>query len=198
MINIYKNYNSLEGKFLIASPSMSDPRFSKCIIYMISDSKEGSMGIIINKPALNVSFESLLENVKINIKNSTTAKPKIFYGGPMDLDKGFILHSNDYSTKEKFTKLGNNLILSSNFNILKDIIKGKGPSKSILAIGYAGWYSHQLINELKQNIWIETELDTEILFSKNVNKKWEFALEKVGINKKNIASSKFSSFSGSA
>ncbi len=200
MQNLNKSYNSLAGKFLIASPSMNDPRFAKCIIYMVSDNIDGSMGIIINKPAINISFDTILETVELN-KNETLAdinKPKVFYGGPVDLDKGFILHTNDYSTKEKYTELDKNLVLSSNFSILKDIIEGKGPTSSLLALGYAGWYSNQLVRELKQNSWLEAEMDTEILFSHNISEKWELCLAKVGISKKNIKSSNFSSFSGSA
>lgn len=193
-----KRYNSLAGKFLIASPNMNDPRFSRCIIYMVSDSQEGSMGIIINKPALNISFENILESVELKKVDKYSSKPQVFYGGPVDLNKGFVIHSNDYVTKENYTKLNNNLVLSSNFNILQDILNGKGPSKSLLAIGYAGWHSFQLINELKQNSWIEAELDTDILFTKNINKKWETALGKVGISKNNISRSNFSSCSGSA
>ena len=207
MENNNKPYNSLAGKFLIASPSMNDPRFVKCIIYMISDNEEGSMGIIINKPAIDIKLENIIEATELKRINAFSTKkisqnkkemPKVFYGGPVELDKGFILHSNDYFTKEKYTDLSNNLVLSSNFSILQDIIKGKGPSKCLLAVGYSGWYSNQLANELKQNTWIEAELDTDILFSKNISKKWEFALTKVGINKKKLSTSSFSSFSGSA
>ena len=192
-----KNYNSLAGKFLIASPGISDPRFARCLIYMISDNEEGSMGIIVNKPAKNMNISNIFENLsEKNLKFLN--KPTIFYGGPVELDKGFILHSDDYNSKEEKKLLKNGLMLSSNLEILKDIAIGKGPSKSILAIGYSGWYKRQLDGELKKNTWFEADLDPEILFLADTKKKWEKALHKVGINKAKINSSNFSSSSGSA
>ena len=197
MVKIKDKYNSLEGKFLIASPSITDTRFSKCLIYMVTDDEEGSMGIIVNKPALNLSIQNVFEEVSRDHVPSDK-DPIIFYGGPVDLDKGFIIHSNDYLSKDNFKKLANNLILSNNITILKDIVSGKGPSKSILAIGYAGWHSYQLAEELKQNTWIEADLGIEILFSRKNSEKWNKALHKVGIKKNNLKSSNFSTYSGSA
>ncbi|OUX16404.1 MAG: hypothetical protein CBE11_02145 [Rickettsiales bacterium TMED251] len=192
-----KKYNSLAGKFLIASPSISDTRFSKCLIYMVSDNEDGSMGVIVNKPALNLTIDSIFENIhKEGI--SMACQPTIYYGGPVDLDKGFIIHSNDYISKEETTKIENNLLLSNNMEILKDIVSGKGPSQSILAIGYAGWYSYQLEDELKNNTWIEADLSVDMLFSKDTSNKWKKALLSVGIKKNNIKNSNFSPFSGSA
>ena len=192
-----KKYNSLAGKFLIASPSISDSRFSKCLIYMVSDNKDGSMGVIVNKPALNLTIDNLFENIRKE-GISKSYQPTIYYGGPVDLDKGFIIHSNDYVSKEETTKIENNLLLSNSMEILKDIVSGKGPSQSILAIGYAGWYSYQLEDELKNNTWIEAELGVDMLFSKDTSDKWKKALLSVGIKKNNIKNSNFSPFSGSA
>ncbi len=190
-------YNSLAGKFLIASPNMADVRFSECLIYMISDNEDGSMGIIVNKPALNLSIKNIFQEISED-KILKSHEPIVYYGGPVDLNKGFIIHSNDYRSKEVHTKLENNLILSNNVSILKDIVSGKGPSKSILAIGYAGWHSNQLVSELKENTWIEADLGTEILFSKEASMKWKDALKSVGIKKSSIKDLNFSSFSGTA
>ena len=198
MVSKNSLYNSLAGKFLIASPNMADPRFSECLIYMVSDNEEGSMGIIVNKPALNLSIDSIFEEITKKNTSNKNEDPIIYYGGPVDLDKGFIIHSNDYISSDECTKLKNNLVLSNNIKILKDIASGKGPSKSILAIGYAGWYSYQLSEELKNNTWIEAELDIEIIFSKKTSQKWKKALSSVGIKKNNLNNSNFSSFSGSA
>ena len=192
-----KKYNSLAGKFLIASPSISDSRFSKCLIYVVSDNEDGSMGVIVNKPALNLTIDNLFENIRKE-GISKSYQPTIYYGGPVDLDKGFIIHSNDYVSKEETTKIENNLLLSNSMEILKDIVSGKGPSQSILAIGYAGWYSYQLEDELKNNTWIEAELGVDMLFSKDTSDKWKKALLSVGIKKNNIKNSNFSPFSGSA
>ena len=190
------NYFSLEGKFLIASPNMTDPRFIKSLIYMISDDIKGSMGIIINKPALDLDMSHFLNNYeRLDNKNNNHT---VFYGGPVEFDKGFVLHTNDYKTSEDKTLLKNNLVLSSNIKILKDLSIGNGPSKFIVVIGYAGWQSNQLAQELKQNSWLVANMNKKILFSKKPELKWKNALNSIGIEEKNLKSFKFSNYSGSA
>ena len=199
MKNFKRNkYNSLEGKFLISSPSMDDSIFKKTLIYVISDNESGSMGIIINKPALNINFQSIFGNFKNNINQKKLNKPEVFYGGPVELDKGFIIHTNDYKDNEAITLLDNNLALSSNISIIEDILLGEGPSKSIFTIGYTGWDSYQLKSEISKNTWIEIELDIEIIFSNKHNDKWSYALSKLGINSKRLNNSIFTSYTGSA
>ena len=194
MKNQNKNYNSLQGKFLISSPNINDNVFRKSLIYIISDNEDGSMGIIVNKPAHNINLTSLLgENIK-----DISKQPQVCYGGPVELDKGFILHTNDYVKDKNHIKLDNDLILSSNFSTIKEIALGSGPSKSILALGYTGWASFQLQTELKKNDWFELSLDTEIIFTKNHKKKYKQATSKLGINKKLLQNAIFSNYSGSA
>ena len=192
-----KSYYSLEGKFLIASPNISDPRFSQTLIYMISDSTEGSMGVIVNKPAINLDLKNNFYNPK-DMKVKKKQEYKVYYGGPVEFDKGFILHSNDYFSNEEKTVLKDNLVLSSNQKILQDLSSGKGPSKFIVLIGYSGWSSYQLTEELKQNSWLIADLDKKILFSKNYRLKWKNALKIVGLEEESLQSFKFSNYSGSA
>ena len=164
---------------------------------MISDSVDGSMGIIVNRPALNLDSKNIFFGVKEhNIKKNQ--EYIIHYGGPVDFDKGFILHSNDYETNEERTFLKNNLVLSSNKKILEDLSSGKGPSKFIVVIGYSGWSSNQLTLELKQNAWLIADINEKILFSKSYNLKWKNALKTVGLNEEKLQSFKFSKYSGSA
>ena len=194
MKNQNKNYHSLQGKFLISSPNINDSVFKKSLIYIISDNKDGSMGIIVNKPAHRVNLTSLLgENIKNVIR-----QPQVYFGGPVELDKGFILHTNDYENNNNHIKLDDGLILSSDFSTIKEVALGNGPSKSILALGYTGWSSFQLHKELKKNDWFELNLDTDVIFAKNHRKKWDLAISKLGINKKLLQSAIFSNYSGSA
>ena len=112
--------------------------------------------------------------------------------------EGFILHTNDYKKSEEGTYLKNNLILSSNSQILNDLNSGNGPSKFIVVIGYAGWQSYQLSEELKQNSWLVTNMNNKLLFSNNYKLKWKNALKSIGLEEKNLKSFKFSNYSGSA
>lgn len=191
-------YNSLAGKFLISSPGINDVRFKNTIIYVLSDNEEGSMGIIINKPALNINIRSILEDKELKTNKKNINEPKVFYGGPVELDKGFIIHTNDYKKSKKITLLENGLVLSSNISIIKDIINGSGPSKSLFAIGYSGWDRHQLKMEVNQNAWLEVDLDISILFSTNHKKKWSYGMSKLGINSSLLKKAVFPPCSGSA
>ena len=197
MKNKNKQYYSLAGKFLIASPNISDPRFSQTLIYMISDAVEGSMGVIINKPAINLNLSNILFDFN-EYEVNRVPKFNIHYGGPVEFDKGFVLHSNDYKSDKEKTILKDNLVLSSNIEILKDLSLGKGPSKFIVLIGYSGWSSQQLNKELKENSWLIANVNKNILFSKNYDLKWKNALKTVGLQDEKLQSFKFSNYSGSA
>ena len=150
------------------------------------------------KQSKNIKLDKIFHDIEptINIDNGST--PNIFYGGPVDLDRGFIIHTNDYKASKKIDLLENNLVLSSNKKILQDILIGNGPSKSIFTIGYSGWDSYQLVSEIKSNSWIEAELDIDLLFSANNENKWELAMSKVGIKTKKLNNITFSPDSGSA
>ena len=132
---------------------------------------------------------------KLGNKNNNHS---VFYGGPVEFDKGFVLHTNDYKTSEDKTLLKNNLVLSSNIKILKDLSIGNGPSKFIVVIGYAGWQTNQLAQELEQNSWLVANMNKKILFSKKPELKWKNALNSIGIEEKSLKSFKFSNYSGSA
>ena len=194
MKNINKKYNTLQGKFIISSPNMNDTVFKKSLIYIISDNEDGSMGIIINKPALNVKISSFLGKNLKGIKNL----PKIYYGGPVELDKSFILHTSDNKNSENHIKLDNDLMLSNDFSTIEEIISGNGPTKSLLTIGYTGWASFQLHEELKKNDWLELDLDTSIIFTDNYQNKWDQAISKLGINKKLLKNAIFTNYTGLA
>ena len=196
----FNNNTSLKGKFLISSPSILDQRFNKAVIYICSHNEEGAMGIVINKPSSDIKFIEIVTDLKSSkrIKNDYN-NIKIHYGGPVDLDRGFVLHTSDYSTSNKNkTIYNNNIILSSNREILTDIATGKGPSKALIAIGYAGWEHGQLEEEIKKNAWIEVEADENILFSSDSSSKWNDCIKKIGFSNSNHFSAYFSMFSGTA
>ena len=173
---------------------MNDTVFKKSLIYIISDNEDGSMGIIINKPALKVKVSSLLGKDLKGLKNP----PKIFYGGPVELDKSFILYTSDNKNYENCIKLDNELILSNDFSTIEEIILGNDPAKSLLTIGYTGWASFQLHEELRKNDWLELDLDTSIIFTDNHQYKWDQAISKLGINKKLLKNAIFTNYTGLA
>ena len=175
-----KNKKFLSGNFLVASPSMSDPRFHKSVIYMVSHKNEGAMGIVINQPIVETKLNNIIDNKDLK-NNSDINDIPITYGGPVDTKKGFILHTSEF--KDKTTvKIDSNIFLTSNINILKSIVKGKGPKKSLFALGYAGWFAGQLEKELTNNGWLVAPGNSKLIFECEVEKKWVTALKSIGIN----------------
>ena len=181
----------LTGKVLVASPGMLDPRFFEAVIFLCSHTSDGAMGIMVNKPAMNLNFNQLLQRLGISVNISDNQK-EIYVGGPVEIERGFVLHSSDYEIPDLTIKI-NDYSFTVSVEILKDIMAGKGPKNSILALGYAGWGPGQLETEIMEDGWLVAEPDQELIFSEKYMEKWN-----LGINKLGIKLSKLSTFSGRA
>lgn len=182
----------LEGKLLLALPSINDGSFfDKSLIYICSHRPEGAMGLIVNQPMPMVDFEDLQEQIGL-VKSDIIFKPKIHFGGPVETARGFVLHSTDFDA-EHSVPLDDGLALNATVNILKNIALGKGPKKSLLVLGYAGWGAGQLEEEIRNNYWLTLDADEDLLFQPNSSDKWQGALNKIGISPEHL-----SSFSGQA
>jgi putative transcriptional regulator len=170
----------LTGQLLVATPGMADPRFVRSVIYICSHSPSGAMGLIVNRIFGDADFPMLLE--QLNIKASGTPPDiPIQFGGPVEMGRGFVLHSNDY-LREGTTRIDDTVAVTATTEIIQDIANGKGPSHALMILGYAGWSGGQLEEELKSNGWLTVQMDEEILFDKNLDSKWERALAKIGIS----------------
>ena len=170
----------LSGKFIIASPAMTDPRFYKAVIYMVSHKNEGAMGIIINQPIIETKINTIIENEDLK-NNVNMDNIPITFGGPVDTKKGFILHTSEFKDKTTL-KVDKNIFLTSNINILKSIVKGEGPKKSLFALGYAGWLPGQLEEELSNDGWLVAPGNSKLIFECKAEKKWSEAIKSIGIN----------------
>ena len=144
----------LDGQLLVAMPAMGDPRFARSVIYLCAHSADGAMGIIINQRAPNISFTELLEQLnivppkdRIRLPSGLTAMA-VHLGGPVETGRGFVLHSADYFKAESTLPIDESVCLTATIDILRDIAKGTGPDKALLALGYAGWAPGQLENEI--------------------------------------------------
>lgn len=170
----------LTGQFLIAMPTMPDPRFERSVIYMFSHTAQGAMGIVVNKPLPHISFKELAGQLGIEAVRRKSPLP-VHFGGPVETGRGFVLHSPDYM-REATVKFDDTVALTATIDVLKAIAEGEGPSRCILALGYAGWSAGQLDTEIQQNSWLNCPADTEILFQADVTKKWVKAIAKLGID----------------
>ena len=170
----------LTGKLLVAMPHMQDPRFDHGVIFVCGHDANGGMGLVINKYADTLTLEDLMDQLKMEI-NQPVASMRVHFGGPVEIGRGFVLHSSDY-TNESSVRIDENFVLTATIDILKDIALGKGPKKCLLALGYAGWSPGQLETELQTNGWLSVDPDDALVFGENVDTCWERAIAKIGID----------------
>lgn len=170
----------LEGKLLIATPGMTDPRFERSVVYICIHSDEGAMGLIVNKPIEALGFRDLMQKLDIAV-SSNRAGGHVLFGGPCDTSKGFVLHSGEYKSIEATLSMGN-VGLTATRDVLCEIASGSGPRRWLFALGYAGWGPQQLEAELASNGWVHCDADESLLFDVEHGSKWRAALGKLGID----------------
>jgi putative transcriptional regulator len=177
----------LDGQMLIATPTMLDERFTRSVIYMCAHSSEGAMGIVVNQAAANISFPDLL--VKLNVipaadliqLPSRAGGVTVLKGGPVETERGFVLHSADFFIENSTLPIDEGICLTATLDILKAIARGDGPASAVLALGYAGWAPGQLEIELQNNGWLHCSADRDLIFGTDVGVKYDRALQKIGI-----------------
>jgi putative transcriptional regulator len=171
---------SLTGQILIAMPRMSDPRFNQSVIFLCAHTPDGAMGIILNRPLKKPRFAELLKQLEIE-PNPPSREIRLCTGGPVDNNRGFVLHTPDWLTDGSLDVDGQH-VLTASMDILQAIAEGGGPRQCLLALGYAGWGPGQLDDEILQNTWLNAPADDKILFDLDHNSKWQRALAKLRID----------------
>ena len=178
----------LDGQMLIAMPSIRDERFTRSVIYICAHSSDGAMGIIVNQPVTNINFSDLLVQLEV-IKDtdiielpSRAGTVKVLKGGPVETQRGFVLHSADFFIEDSTLPIDDGICLTATLDILKAIARGNGPQSAILALGYAGWAPGQLETEIQGNGWLHCSADPELIFGPDTGAKYERALKKIGID----------------
>jgi len=165
--------DSLAGQLLIASPAIRDPHFDHAVILVVRHNNDGAMGIVINMPTEERPLANILEMVGEKDTN-VTGKVQLFAGGPVQPELGFVIHSSDYRGPGTID-VNERVLMTSNSRILRDIGNNKGPRKTLIAFGYAGWAAHQLDDELRRRVWFTTPADVNLIFDENREKLWESA-----------------------
>lgn len=187
----------LDGQLLLAMPGMTDPRFDRSVIYICSHSEEGAMGLVINSRAVNIDFPGLLDQLKVTygpeqFPGELLAAPReeaeeteeeviLHAGGPVEIGRGFILHTADY-VQESTMVISETIALTATIDILAAISQGTGPANYIVALGYTGWGEGQLEQEINRNSWLNIEADEELLFRTDLDLKWARAMAKLGVD----------------
>jgi len=180
MSDISQDGSYVTGQLLIAMPGMRDERFAKSVIYMCAHSEEGAMGLVLNQRLDSLTFAELISQLELDEKHLSRDVP-VHFGGPVESGRGFVLHTSDYQQDATLEVL-NGVALTASVEILKAIAQGKGPQKSLLALGYAGWGPGQLDMEIRANGWLQVPSDSEIIFDIEPDTKWERAIQRLGID----------------
>lgn len=171
---------SLAGRLLVALPEMTDPRFQETVIYLVDHNESGAFGLVVNRPLGEIPIAELMSRLGVEPKGAKGAL-SIFYGGPVEPGRGFVLHSADYEGAST-RYLGGGFALSLGLSVLRDIAAGAGPAHSLVIFGYAGWGPGQLESEIARGGWVTVEGDPALVFDADNETKWRRALARFGID----------------
>ncbi|MBK5934511.1 YqgE/AlgH family protein [Rhodovulum imhoffii] len=175
-------YTELTGQLLIAMPGMGDPRFERSVVFLCAHSKDGALGLIVNKPLPDLSFDELLTQLEID-RAPGIRDIRVYFGGPVEHGRGFVLHSGDYQSRSEATlDVDGRFAMTATLDVLEDIAGGNGPGTALLALGYAGWGPGQLESEILRNGWLTCAASPELVFAPEDGGKWERALRTLGID----------------
>ncbi|MBE9604692.1 YqgE/AlgH family protein [Acetobacteraceae bacterium H6797] len=177
----------LSGQILIAMPGMRDERFVQSIICLCAHSIDGAMGIVLNKPLDNISFEDLIRQLGVE-PVPPRREIMLCSGGPVESGRGFVLHTADW-TCEGSLRVAGDLALTASVDILKAFAEGGGPREGVLALGYAGWGPGQLEDEIQRNAWLSVGADEALIFGRDLSAKWREALARLKVDPLLLSSS---------
>lgn len=177
----------LDGKLLIAMPGMGDPRFAQAVVLMCAYSGEGAMGLVINKTADDLRLRDLMEQLSIPC-GPTMQDDAVHFGGPVESGRGFVLHERGYTSSISTLEIGAAFAMTATLDILEDLGEGRGPARSIVALGYAGWGPGQLEAEIAQNGWLTCDATPQLVFETANSRKWDRALQTLGISALSLSS----------
>lgn len=172
--------NSLKHHFLIAMPQMADAQFAQSLTYLIEHNEQGAMGLIINKPC-GLTLADIFEQLRPEQPpHQDCSAIDIYSGGPVQSERGFVLHSPD--ARYKATLELDELALTTSQDILLAIADGTGPAHSLICLGYAGWGAGQLEQELADNAWLTCPFDAQVLFACSAEQRLTQAAANLGVN----------------
>ena len=185
----------LDGQLLVAMPGMADPRFARSVIYLCAHSEDGAMGLIVNQPSRVRNFPELLVQLNIIAPEEQISLPghvgrvQVLTGGPVQADRGFVLHSPDFHLTNSTLPIDESVSLTATVDILRAIAAGDGPDRALLALGYAGWDAGQLEDEIQNNGWLHCPSDPTLLFDSRLDTKYDRALQKLGVDLAQLSTS---------
>jgi len=170
----------LIDQFIIAMPTLADPNFFHTVAYLCQHNEEGALGIVINR-STDMKLGEIFKQMDINVTSPASAKAPIFAGGPVQQERGFVVHTSGGDWHATMA-VSETISLTTSRDVLEAIAAGQGPEKYLVALGYAGWGAGQLEKEIMDNAWLNTPCGTQVLFDTPVNLRWSAAADQIGVD----------------
>lgn len=170
-------------------PSLTDANFSRSVVFMCAHSDDGAMGLIINRRAKDITFAALVDQMDLGDNDGheagefeAGAHAPVLLGGPVETNRGFVLHSDDYGSPDQTLHISNGLRLTATTDVIKAMRAGRGPARTLVALGYSGWSPGQLEAEIQANGWLHCEADAALVFDAPLEDRYGLALARLGID----------------
>lgn len=176
----------LSGQMLLAMPGIGDPRFEKAVIAVCSHDEHGALGIGVGRLAPRLGFHALLEQFEIPVGEAPDAP--VHLGGPVEPQRGFVLHSLDWGGQDTM-EVDGRFALTNTIDVLRAIADGKGPNRWLAALGYAGWGEGQLDEEMTRHGWFSCQASEALLFDAPVEQRWTAGFKGAGVDPRLLSSS---------
>jgi putative transcriptional regulator len=171
---------NLTHHFLIAMPSMADPYFAKTLTYICEHNDQGALGLVVNRP-IDMTMQALFERLSLKLDDGQNAEAPVYFGGPVQTDRGFVLHS-PAGNWQSTLRVGSHIGLTTSKDILEAVGRGEGPKQILVTLGYAGWSPGQLEQELSQNAWLTVEARDGIIFDTPSEERLPAAMGLLGVD----------------
>lgn len=174
----------LTNQFLIAMPGMADDNFAGSVVYLCEHTERGALGLVINKP-IDIKLRNLFEKVEINLDSQELADQPVYYGGPVQTERGFVLHEKQLDGPGPYNStmsVRGGLEMTTSKDVLEALAEGSGPKKVLITLGYSGWQAGQLEDELGRNGWLTVNADPAVIFDTPIEKRYDRAVSLLGFD----------------
>ena len=174
----------LTNQFLIAMPGMADDNFAGSVVYLCEHTERGALGLVINKP-IDINLRNLFEKVEINLDRQELAEQPVYYGGPVQTERGFVLHEKQLDGTGPYNStmsVRGGLEMTTSKDVLEALAEGSGPKKVLITLGYSGWQAGQLEDELGRNGWLTVNADPAVIFDTPIEKRYDRAVSLLGFD----------------
>ena len=175
---------NLTNQFLIAMPGMADDTFAGAVVYLCEHTEQGALGLVINKP-IDITLKNLFDKVELSLESTTLADQPVFFGGPVQTERGFVLHDTPTEADSHYSStlaIPGGLAMTTSKDVLEALSSGAGPKRLLVTLGYSGWGAGQLEDELGRNGWLTVDAKPEIIFDTPIEQRYDRALALLGFD----------------